>query len=198
MIVPDGYSDIPAGKVAAVVTHLEMTARPAPRPDPAGAWTLRRVEILQLDWFRDLFRRVGEEWLWVSRTRMPDAELAGIIQSPQVEVYALAHEGRDEGLLELDFRQPGRCELVFFGVTAKLVGTGAGRWLMNRALEIAWSRPVTRVWLHTCTFDHPAALAFYQRSGFRAFRRRIEVRDDPRLDGTVPRDVAKHVPVIEQ
>jgi GNAT superfamily N-acetyltransferase len=197
LIVPDGYSDIPAGKVAAVVTHLEMTARPAPRPDPAAAWILRKVEAPQLDWFRDVFRRVGEEWLWVSRIRMPDAELAGIIQSPQVEVYALAHEGHDEGLLELDFRQPGQCELVFFGVTAKLVGTGAGRWLMNRALEIAWSRPVTRVWLHTCTFDHPAALAFYQRSGFRAFRRRIEVRDDPRLDGTVPRDVARHVPVVE-
>ena len=88
-----------------------------------------------LDWFRDLYRRVGEEWLWFSRIRMPDAELAAIIQSPLVEVYALAHEGRDEGLLELDFREPGQCEIGFFGVTAKLVGTGAGRWLMNRALE---------------------------------------------------------------
>ena len=108
-----------------------------------------------LDWFRDLYRRVGEEWLWFSRIRMPDAELAAIIQSPLMEVYALAHEGRDEGLLELDFRKPGQCEIVSFGVTEKLVGTGAGRWLMNRALELAWSRPVTRVWLHTCTFDHP-------------------------------------------
>ena len=44
MILPDGYSDVPAGKIAAIVTHLEMTARPAPRPDPAGAWTLRRVD----------------------------------------------------------------------------------------------------------------------------------------------------------
>ena len=99
-----------------------------------------------------------------------------------------SHEGRDEGLLELDFREPGQCEIVFFGVTAKLVGTGAGRWLMNRALELAWSRPVERVWLHTCTFDHPAALAFYQRSGFRPFRRQVEVVDDPRLDGTAPRE----------
>ncbi|KRR24722.1 GCN5 family acetyltransferase [Bradyrhizobium lablabi] len=197
MIVPDGYSDIPAGKVAAVVTHLEMTVRPAPRPDPPGAWTLRRVEMPPLDWFRDLYRRVGEEFLWVSRIRMPDAELAAIIQSSLVEVYALVHDGRDEGLLELDFRIPSECEIVFFGVTAKLVGTGAGRWLMNRALELAWSRPVTRVWLHTCTFDHPGAIAFYQRSGFRAFRRQIEVRDDPRLDDAAPRDVAKHVPVIE-
>ena len=197
MTLPDGYSDIPAGKIAAVVTHLEMTARPALRRDPAGAWTLRRVEMPPLDWFRDLYRRVGEEWLWISKIRMPDAELAAIIQSPLMEIYALAHEGRDEGLLELDFREPGQCEFVSFGLTEKLVGIGAGRWLMNRALELAWSRPVTRVWLHTCTFDHPAALAFYQRSGFRPFRRQVEVVTDPRLDGTVPRDVARHVPVIE-
>ena len=197
MILPDGYSDVPAGKIAAVVTHLEMTVRPALRPDPAGAWTLRRVEMPPLDWFRDLYRRVGEEWLWISKIRMPDAELAAIIQSPLMEIYALAHEGRDEGLLELDFREPGQCEFVSFGLTEKLVGIGAGRWLMNRALELAWSRPVDRVWLHTCTFDHPAALAFYQRSGFRPFRRQVEVVTDPRLDGTVPRDVARHVPVIE-
>ena len=95
MTLPDGYSDIPAGKIAAIVTHLEMTARPALRPDPAGAWTLRRVEMPPLDWFRDLYRRVGEEWLWISKIRMPDAELAAIIQSPLMEIYALAHEGRD-------------------------------------------------------------------------------------------------------
>ena len=197
MILPDGYSDVPAGKIAAVVTHLEMTERPAPRPDPPGAWTLRRVETPGLDWFRDLYRRIGEEWLWFSRLQMSDADLAGIIQPPSSEIHALVHDGRDEGLLHLDFRQPGQCELSMFGVTAKLVGSGAGRWLMNRALERAWSQPITRVWLHTCTFDHPSALAFYQRSGFRPFRRQIEISDDPRLDGTAPRSVARHVPIIE-
>jgi GNAT superfamily N-acetyltransferase len=197
MILPDGYSDVPAGKIAAVVTHLEMTARPSPRPEPASAWTLRRVDAPALDWYRDLYGRVGQPWLWVSRIRMRDAELAAIIQSPLMEVHALAHEGRDEGLLEMDFREPGQCEIVSFGLTEKLVGTGAGRWLMNRALELAWSRPVERVWLHTCTFDHPGAISFYQRSGFRPFRRQIEVTDDPRLDGTAPRHVAKHVPIIE-
>src|SRR3977135_3810341 len=169
-----------------------MTERPALRPDPEGAWTLRRVASPDLDWFRDLYRRVGEEWLWFSRLQMADAELAAIIRSPMVDVHALAHEGRDEGLLELDFRDAGQCELAFFGVTADLIGRGAGRWLMNRALgpagarpgqggrELACSRPVTRVWVHPCTLDHPSALAFYQRSGFRAFRQQIEIADDPR------------------
>lgn len=78
-----------------------------------------------------------------------------------------------------------------------LIGTGAARFLMNRALETAWSRELARVWVHTCTFDHPSAVAFYQRFGFHPFRRQIEIADDPRLDGTAPRTAAKHVPIIE-
>jgi GNAT superfamily N-acetyltransferase len=197
MTLPDGYSDVPAGKIAAVVTHLEMTERPALPRDPRGAWTLRRVDAPELDWFRDLYRRIGEEWLWFVRLRMADAELAAMIQSPLVEMYALVHDGRDEGVLELDFHNAGQCELRLFGVTAKLIGGGASRWLMNRALGLAWSRPVRRVWVYTCSFDHPSALAFYQRSGFRPFRRQIEIEDDPRLDGTAPRSAAKHIPIIE-
>ncbi|SCB23774.1 Acetyltransferase (GNAT) domain-containing protein [Bradyrhizobium yuanmingense] len=197
MIVPDGYSDVPNGKIAAIVTHLEMTAPPARRDDPPGAWTLRKVDAPALPWYRDLFRRVGEGWLWFSRARMTDAELAAIIHAPGIEVYALVLDGRDEGLFELDFREPGQCELTYFGVTSSLIGTGAARFLMNRALERAWSHDVRRVWVHTCTLDHPAAVAFYQRSGFRPFRRQIEIADDPRLDGTAPRDAAKHVPIIE-
>jgi GNAT superfamily N-acetyltransferase len=200
MILRDGYSDVPTGKVAAVVTHLEMVARPTLPPDPVGDWTLRKVGHPGLDWFRELYLRVGSEWLWFARISMADAELAARIQSPQVDVHALVFEGRDEGLLELDFRQAGACEIGMFGVTAKLIGTGAARWLMNRALELAWAqdsaRNVERVWLHTCTFDHPAALPFYRRTGFRPFRRQIVVGDDPRLDGTAPRDVAAHIPII--
>jgi GNAT superfamily N-acetyltransferase len=108
----------------------------------------------------------------------------------------LVVDGRDEGLLELDFREAGQCELVYFGVTASLIGTGAARFLMNRALELAWSRDLSRVWVHSCTFDHPSAVAFYQRSGFRPFRRQVEIADDPRLDGTAPRTAARHVPII--
>jgi len=197
MPLPDGYSDIPRGKIAAVVTHLEMLERPAIAPDAHGAWTLRHVSVPDLDWFRELYRSIGAEWLWFSRLRMSDAELAARIQSPATKIYALVHDGRDEGLVHLDFSEPNQSELSLFGVTAKLIGTGAARFLMNCALERAWRPGVTRVWLHTCSFDHPNALAFYQRAGFRPFRRQVEVADDPPLDGTLPRDVARHVPIVE-
>ncbi len=198
MIVPDGYSDVAAGKVASVVTCLEMRARPARRAERADApFTLRRVPVPEAAWYRDLYARVGTEWLWFSRLRMPVAELEAVIRHPDVEVYALHAGGRDEGLLELDFRDPGECELAFFGLTTPLLGQGAGRFLMNRAIDAAWARPIRRLWVHTCTIDHPGALAFYRRSGFVPYARRIEIADDPRLTGLAPRDAAPHVPIIE-
>ena len=77
-----------------------------------------------------------------------------------------------------------------------LLGQGAGRWLMNRALERAWADGIERVWVHSCTLDHPSAVPFYVRSGFTAYQRRIEIADDPRITGALPLETAPDVPVI--
>ena len=60
---------------------------------------------------------------------------------------------------------------------------------MNRALELAWSRPIDRFWLHTSTYDHPKALATYQRAGFVVYARRPMSFEDPRRLGILPRDL---------
>ena len=198
MTLPDGYSEIAPGKLASVVTCLEMDAAPPLRPARADpAWDLRRRVDADLDAYRSLFARVGREWLWFSRLTMPAEELRRILADPDDEVWVFSVDGADEGLLELDFRESGQCELAFFGLTAAARGSGAGRWLMNRAIERAWRRPIERLWVHTCTLDHPAALDFYRRSGFRPYARRVEVADDPRLVGLLPRDAAPGIPIVE-
>ncbi|QJP17047.1 GNAT family N-acetyltransferase [Starkeya sp. ORNL1] len=195
----DGYTPIPAGKIASVVTYLEMRARPARMREPEAALAVRRVETPQPDWYRALFRRIGEDWLWLSRLELSDEALLAIIGDPLVELYALTHDGADVGLLELDFRQaPALVELAFFGVVPEFTGAGAGRFLMNRANEIVWSRSVERLMVHTCTLDHPAAVGFYLKAGFTAYARAIEVADDPRLNGTLPLAAAPQIPVIER
>ena len=193
----DGIRNVPPGKLASVVTCLEMTARPPLRPERTDApWTLRRIANPGAGWYHELYRRVGADWMWFSRLEMAPASLHAILASPEVEIYSLTVAGEDQGLLELDFREAGICELAFFGVTHAVQGGGAGRFLMNRAVEHAWRRPINRFWVHTCTLDHPDALAFYLRSGFRAYARCIEIADDPRLTGVLPRQAASHVPII--
>lgn len=193
----DGYHDVPAGKLAMVVTHLEMHEA-APRrevPAPDGV-TLRQVTPT-LEWYRDIFNRVGAlEWLWFGRLKMADAELTAILNDPGVVFYTLTANGRDEALLELDFRQNGECELAYFGLTPALIGTGAGRFLMNHAIAKAWAAPIKRFHVHTCTIDSPQALEFYIRSGFTPYKRQIEIDDDPRLIGLLDQNAGPHVPII--
>jgi GNAT superfamily N-acetyltransferase len=193
----NGQHDLPPGKIAALTTHLEMSAPPAPRPvPPRPDLVLDRIERVDLARYRELFRRVGQEWLWFSRLLMPDEGLAAIIHDPRVEVWLMSSGGEDIGLLELDRREPGEVELAFFGLVAEAVGGGAGRVLMSRAIERAFAEPVRRFWVHTCTLDHPAALGFYIRSGFTPYARSVEVADDPRVQGLMPRDVAAWLPII--
>ena len=197
MDIPDGYSDIPSGKTVSVVTHLQMFQRPPEREERCEAsWSLRKVDVPDPGWYRSLFQRVGENWLWFSRLQMNDDELRGVLSGPLCETYVFEVQGRDEGLVELDFGAEGECELSYFGVTPPLVGHGAGRWMMNRALQLAWSRSIRRLWLHTCSLDHPGALDFYIRSGFAPFRRQVEVADDPRAIGLLPKTAAPHVPLL--
>jgi GNAT superfamily N-acetyltransferase len=198
MELKDGFYDVPPGKLAAVVTHLEMRAKAPPRPvpEPQGVY-LERIESPGADWYRALFRRVGaEDWLWFSRLVMDDAALEAILQDPLVEVYALRAGGADKGLLELDFREDGECELAFFGLASEVIGGGVGRWLMNRAIALAWRRGIARFHVHTCTLDSPQALPFYIRSGFVPVRREVEIADDPRLTGLLPESAAPQVPLL--
>ena len=144
-----------------------------------------------------MFRRVGAPWLWFSRLVMPDEELEAIVRHPGVELFEIAAVEAVVGMLELDFRVAGECELAFVGLVPSLSGQGHGRWLLAEAVSRAWSgEGVARVHVHTCSLDHPAALSAYRRAGFTPYKRAIERFPDPRLLGILPTDAAPQVPLL--
>ena len=192
-----GLTAVPADQVATVVTTLEMRTRPPLRPLPPSPLRLERWAAPDPGKYRALFRRVGEPWLWYSRLVMDDARLLPIIQDERVEVFAAVDRaGVEVGMLELDLRREGETELSYFGLVPELAGQGHGRWLMAQALALAWRAGTGRVWLHTCTLDHPRALGFYRAQGFAATGRTVETFPDPRLLGVLPREAAPHVPLL--
>jgi GNAT superfamily N-acetyltransferase len=196
--LPAGYSALPVGHIATAVTYLEMTAKPARKLPPTPPHLrLQPLSRSDLSAYRRLFRAVGEDWLWCSRLVMDDGRLSAILQNPAVESYALVRGEQAVGLLELDFGAAGQCELAYFGLVADAIGQGLGRYLMDQAIARAWSQPIRRFWVHTCSFDHPGALAFYRRSGFRPYALAVEVLPDPRLSGLLPRSAAPHVPLLD-
>jgi len=193
----DRYTELPERKVAAVVTFLEMTDPPELRmPVPPPRVSLRAVKDPDPVAYRELFRLVGGDWLWFSRLKLTDDALLAILKDPNVDFFILDRDGEPKGILELDRRQPPDIELAFFGIARDLIGQGAGRFLMQSALEKVWTHKPRRFHLHTCTLDHPRALEFYTSFGFKAYKRAIEVADDPRLTGLLPRTAASHIPLI--
>lgn len=194
----DDYTLLPKGKIAFVVTYLEMTRKPtAPLVDNRSDLTLMRWKDPDLDEYRSIFKDVGEDWLWFARLTIPDEELKSALNDPARPLFAPVLNGRKVGLLELDFTDPAQPELAYFGLVPDAIGGGVGRWLMQQAIDSAWERPETRrLWLHTCTGDSPQALGFYQSCGFVPYQRGIEVADDPRVSGKISQAKAPHVPVI--
>ena len=186
------------GELAAVVTSLEMRARPKPRPLPAAPLRLNAWREPTAEAYRTLFRRIGARWLWFSRLLLNDADLLAILHDTAVDLYAVTdNAGVEIGMVELDFRVAGECEIAFFGLVPELTGKGHGDWLMSQALALGWRKDVTRMWVHTCTLDHPGALSFYRRNGFTPFARAVETFADPRLLGVLPRDAAAQIPLID-
>ena len=190
-----GLTRLAPGEIGTVVTYLEMTEPPSSSP-PRGTLRLSRVARPAAAHYRALFRKVGAPWLWFSRLSMDDAQLERIIGDPDVELFEVAAVEAVVGMLELDFREPGECELAFVGLVPELSGQGHGRWLLAEALRLAWRDGIARVHVHTCTLDHPAALAAYRRAGFTAVKRAVERFPDPRLRGILPRDCAPQVPLV--
>ena len=190
------YEAVAEGELAAVVTYLEM--RTPPEHDiPESPLSLKRIDVPEPAHYRELFRRIGAPWLWFSRLTLDDTHLASIIQHPKVELDAVVDQiGAEVGMLELDFREPHECELSFIGLTPELSGKGHGRWLLAEAVRRAWREGVERVHVHTCSLDHPAALAAYRRAEFTPFKRAIERFPDPRLLGILPRDSAPQIPLL--
>jgi GNAT superfamily N-acetyltransferase len=186
-------TEIPPGQIGTVVTYLEMTERPKPRPFPDSQ--LRMVRWARVDpaKYRLLFERVGGRWLWYSRLAMDDAALLANAD----EVHAVIdRQGVEVGMLELDFRQEGECLIRFLGLVPELAGRGQGEWLFAQTLALAWRAGVRRVHVNTCSLDHPAALPSYMKAGFKAYKRAFESFPDPRLVGLLPENVAPQLPLI--
>ena len=146
MSVPDGYTNLGSGKIASVVTYLEMQRPPdtvavAARP----GWSLESCSQPDVQWYRSLFLAVGKEWLWFSRLQMTDEALRSVIHNPAVEIFCLKIDREEKGILELDRREMPDIEIAFIGLVSEAIGHGAGKFLLDQAVRLAWSRQPRRV-----------------------------------------------------
>ena len=156
-------------------TYLEMHAKPAGSSItwPAGI-TLTHADPCSVALSRALYAAVGRPYHWYDRDKWPDEQLAAHLAAPNVAVWALRDAVGPLGYFELAAQDDASVEIVYFGLAPRAQGKGLGKLLLEAAIQAAFalmgSAPIKRVWLHTCTLDHPAALPNYKARGFVPFR----------------------------
>jgi len=153
-------------------TYLELL-----RPEDLGAASdadpslrLERVERCPTSFHRYLYAAVGGAYHWVDRLAWTDTETRAYLDSPSVTLWVLYDGGAPAGYFELKRHDDGSVEIAYFGLLPEFTGRGLGKHLLTEAVRRAWAQGARRVWLHTCTLDHPAALPNYVARGFRPFK----------------------------
>lgn len=180
--VPDLFAHQPPprsdGRIAVTITHLEISragwARRGRPPDLDVS--IERVASPTVALYRELYDRVGRPWLWYERRLLADAALAALLATPGHELHVARHDGALVGYFELQDN-----EIVFFGLTLDYIGRRIGPWLLDRAIERAFTRESAGVILNTNTLDHPRALDTYRKAGFQPVRSETRELQDPRV-----------------
>ena len=166
------------GAVAVTVTSLETTdpgdlvAAAAP---PGSAMIVIDGDRAALS--ESFYRRVGSPWHWVDRLDWSPELWMQWADRPELHLIVCRFEGRDAGYAELEQQADGNVEIAYFGLVPEAMGQGIGRWWLATVIGYAWSLPGTsRVWVHTCDLDAPAALSTYRSRGLREFAKVTEWR----------------------
>lgn len=175
-------------ELRSTVTFLQMFGLPqrALRQPPRPNLSVLQIRPVTAGFYRPIYNDVGAPWRWAMRRRMTDVDLEALLNHPAIELHVLYAGAWPVGFAELDGRVEGEVEIRYFGIRPSCIGQGLGPYLLDFVIRTVWTRPLKRFWLHTCTHDHPAALAMYERAGFQRYHQAEETQIDPFLDGTIP------------
>ncbi|MCH8062678.1 MAG: GNAT family N-acetyltransferase [Chloroflexi bacterium] len=161
------------GKTNEHVTYVEMTSLErliAGRP-PSRATELRIQAPPAPELSESLYKAVGGDWRWTERLPWGRKEWSDYVLRPDVETWTLLVEETMAGYAEFIVHDDNSVEIAQFGLVPDFIGQGLGGHMLTLAVEQAWKKQPSRVWLHTSNFDHPHALENYQARGFRIFKK---------------------------
>mgnify|MGYP001592637353 FL=1 len=120
------------------------------------------------------YREVGGDWQWVDRLNWTDNQWEKWVSRENLRTW-VAHLGAEAaGYVEMEIQEGGNIEIVYFGLLPLMIGKGIGGGVLSLAIREAWKiKGTQRVWLHTCSEDHPHALGNYEKRGFRLFKTEV-------------------------
>jgi GNAT superfamily N-acetyltransferase len=152
-------------------TYLEIASSTELRAarEPQVPFTFARVEIATPDLNRFFYVAVGGAWAWRDRLDWNRSQWLQYVGRPELETWTAYVRGTPAGYFELE-RAGDEVEIAYFGLLPAFTGLGLGGALLTAAILRAFDIGAARVWVHTCTLDHPQALANYLARGMRPYR----------------------------
>ncbi len=163
-------------------TYLELTAPTQFRPGFGAFPGLRvaRVPDPAPALYRHCYRSVGDAFHWRDRWNWTDGDIRAHLAQPEITLYTARRGDELVGWYELRrVPEDGSVEIAYFGLFPGVIGLGLGKHVLSHAVRDAWALGTTRVWLHTCTLDHPHALPNYRARGFVPYRTEVYTVDSP-------------------
>ena len=153
-------------------TYLEMRSVDELRPKycvDERIW-IRECTVKQWEFNRFLYLTVGSPWAWNDKRHWTEERWRGYAESDRLRTFSAFQDGSPAGYYELHHGDDTAIEIAYFGLFPAFFGRGLGGALLTSALEEAWRLKPSRVWVHTCTLDHPAALQNYLARGMKVYQ----------------------------
>ncbi len=125
------------------------------------------------------YKQVGKKHRWIDRLSWPDEKWINYISNKNLETYIICESEELVGFFEL-LHNPElqETEISYFGLLEEYIGKGIGGYALSEAIRKSFEKKIRRVWLHTCTLDHPNALKNYIARGMTVFKReKINILD---------------------
>jgi len=159
-------------RVIGTRTYLEMKdpAHLVHAALPDAEWRVEHMRDCAPEFWRFLYAEVGHDYHWVDRLPWSVEDIRAYIADPAISVWLLTVWSSPAGYFELRKDRDGSIELAYFGLLRHFHGRGLGGHFLTQAVQRAWELGANRVWVHTNTLDHAAALPNYLKRGFKVFK----------------------------
>jgi ribosomal protein S18 acetylase RimI-like enzyme len=124
-----------------------------------------------VDFCKFLYKEVGKDFFWRDRLKWSDKDWLNYINNIFFKLYILKKNNKLAGYYELlyDPKIPSM-EIPYFGIFKEFFGKGIGGYLLTDAILNSYNHSINKVWVHTCTLDHPNALKNYLARGMKIFK----------------------------
>tara|TARA_Y100001935_G_C17115606_1_gene413020 strand:+ start:30 stop:536 length:507 start_codon:yes stop_codon:yes gene_type:complete len=118
------------------------------------------------------YKQVGKKHRWIDRLSWSDGKWINYISNKNLETYIISESDELAGFFELLYNpELKETEISYFGLLEEYIGKGIGGYALSVAIKKSFEKNIRRVWLHTCTLDHPNALKNYIARGMTVFKK---------------------------